>query len=153
MGKKSKKDSLKTSATTYYDDSMGHIPEDITMMTPDRLRNAHRYWTNCHNHASSNLTRIIAAIRKTKRIRDITYKEFFVDNKNKRMNNDLARYNAELHEDIVKLDNELVALDIQHIKWLNLTNQCESLKVLCSRDQSYREKEIESYHGKGSRFD
>ena len=133
----------------YFNDELGIIPYDITKFTAEQLRGAHSYWTSCHNYSSSQLARIQYRLKELKRNREIQYKEIFLRNKVRRQSNDVARYNAELDRRIISYDNRLNKLEQHEIVWISLVKQCDYNKSLCSRDQSYREVELRTYHERG----
>ena len=133
----------------FFDDDIGYISADITMMNPESLRAAHGYWVSCCNYSSSVLARIQQKIKELKRKREIRYKQTFLNNKNLRQSNDVARYNAELSSTINRLDNRINSLEQQDIKWSSLVNQCDYNRILCSRDQSFLESEMRTYFGRG----
>lgn len=133
----------------FYGDELGDIPPDITMLTPEQLRAAHGYWVSCHNHASSTLALVQQNLKELKRRRSVRYKELFLHNKNLRQSNDIARYNAELSPEIHRLDDKILGFEKQEIIWSSLVSQCDYLRGLCSRDQSYREIELSTYFGRG----
>ena len=138
-----------TDALKFFDDDMGVIPGDITLITPDQLRNAHAYWTMSHNFCTSRLADIQGKIKEQKRRREVTYKTLFLENKQRRMNNEVARYTAELDHSVMRIDDRLSKLEQHEIRWYNLQKQCDYLKALCSRDQSYREEELKTYFTRG----
>ena len=141
--------SNRMSALRVFNDPVGEIPEDITLLTPDDLRNAHAYWTASHNYSSSRLADVQAKLKEIKRKREVTFKLRYLKNKNTTMTNEEARYNAEMSKKVRKIDDKIAELEGMEIRWENLLTQCEQLKFLCSRDQSFRETEIQTYYGRG----
>lgn len=133
----------------YFNDELGIIPYDITQFTADQLRIAHSYWTSCHNFSSSQLARIQYKLKELKHSREIQFKEIFLRNKVARQSNDVARYNAQLDRRVVSYDGRLVKLEQHETIWTSLVKQCDYNKSLCSRDQSYREVELRTYHERG----
>lgn len=140
---------IPTNAREYFNELIGDIPEDITLMTPDDLRNAHAYWTGSHNYSSSILSGIQSKIKELKRRREVKFKTTYLENKNKRMSNEAARYASEMSKKVSALDDKINFLEVNEIKWESLLKQCDYLKALCSRDQSYREEELKTYYGRG----
>ena len=132
-----------------FNDEMGQIPNDITILTPEQLRAAHSYWTNCHNYSSSTLALVQQKIKELKRLREIKFKKLFLANKNFKQTNDIARYNAELSNPVKNIDDRLNKLEQQNILWSNLVSQCDLYRILCSREQSYREVELSTYFSRG----
>ena len=137
-------------ARQVFDELVGDIPEDITLLMPDQLRNAHAYWTASHNYSSSRLADIQARIKAKAREREVRFKTKYLEFKTRlRLSNEMARYKAEMTKKVSRLDDDLAAMKMLEIKWAALMQQCDSFKKLCSRDQSYREEEIRTYYGRG----
>ena len=137
-------------ALEYYDEDRGFIPDDITLMTAEDLRNAHSYWVSCHNHASGRLAAIKSRLKELKRLREIKYKQLYIMYKDKKQTNDMARYRAEMKPSVRELDDKINILEIHMEQWNSLVTQCESKKTLCSRDQSWRQEEFSAYYNRNA---
>ena len=137
-------------AREIFNEEIGNIPEDITLFSPEELRNAHAYWTSCHNYCSATLATVQQKVKEIKRLREVRYKTLFLYNKQERQSNDVARYNSELDSEVVGYDDRLNGLEQQEIIWVSLVKQCDYNRTLLSRDQSWRQDELTTYyHGRG----
>lgn len=141
---------LLTHAKEVFNDKEGKIPDDITRMSAESLRVAHSYWTSNYVYCSGQLSIVQRDIKVLEREREVRFKMKYIELK-PRYTNEEARYRAELSKRVRRLDDAILDLQTQEDVWQTLTNQCEDLKKLCSRDQSYREVELQSYFGKGGR--
>ena len=144
-----KKNRADVDATKVYSEEVGVIPEDITLFSPEQLRTAHAYWTSCHNQSSATLAVIQQKVKELKRTREVLYKTLFLQNKEERQSNEVARYNAELDYAVQDLDNRLNGLEQHEIIWNSLVTQCDYNRMLLSRDQSWRQEELSTYYGRG----
>ena len=132
-----------------FDADEGHIPDDITLLSPEELRIAHSYWVGCHNYGSGVLARIQRKIKELKRRREIRFKTLFLSNKRDRQSNEVARFNAELDHNMIDIDDKMNGLEQHEIIWSSLVKQCDYNRTLLSRDQSYRQEELSTYYGRG----
>lgn len=137
-------------AFIHFDDDAGRLPlTNVTAVSDEQLRNAHNYWTNCHNFSTAQVATIQVLIKDNKRKRDVRFKHLYLTNKDKGMNNEVSRYAAESEDIMVEYDNNISELEQYEIQWLSLQKQCDYLKAFCSREQSYRENEMKTYFGRG----
>ena len=138
-----------TDATQVFDEDIGIIPPDITVLSHGELRAAHSYWVGNHNYSSSQLARIQQKLKERKRQREIMFKILFIANKQDRQSNEMARYNAELNPRVMSIDDIIEKLEEHQIRWNSLVEQCDQFRSLLSREQSWREKERDVYYQKG----
>ena len=149
---KNKDRALSFRAIDVYDDEIGNIPQDITTLSHEQLRAAHSYWVACHNSAEATLARARQHFKELKREREVIFKTLFVANKqHNRQSNEMARYNAELDFNVLRLDDAITKIDVFQIRCESLVLQCDHNRVLLSREQSWREKERDVYYTKGGR--
>lgn len=156
MGKNKKKKNIKKlkgslDVRDLFDDEIGLIPSEITRLSPENIRDAHSYWVTAYNYCSSQLAVVQSKSKQIKMLRDAKYKQLYVQLKGMRQTNEAARYNAELHPTIMRADKRLYELSKEESQWSVYTEQCDSYRKLCSREQSYREAELKDYFGKGGR--
>ena len=132
-----------------YDDEMGYIPPDITRMDDASLRAAHAYWVACNTRTLAVLSRIQQKIKELKRFREVRFKTLFLQFKDERQSNEVARYNAELDAAVVEVDDAIMKLEKHELRYDSMSQQCEQYRFLLSREQSWREKEKDVYYKKG----
>lgn len=134
----------------YFDEEKYWVPENITAVAPEDLREMHSYWSNNYIFCLGNKSDVETNLVVAKRFRKGKFTEKYLKYRVKRRQPEaIARAQAELSKKVVKYDDEIMALTVQISVWESLTNSCETFMRLCSRDQSYREKELENYGGRG----
>ena len=134
---------------TYFDDEKFRLPEDITELPPDDLRACHKYWGENYVFCMNRVSFIQGKIKSTEYLRNKRYRKKFIEFKERRLANDLARAKAEDSKSVQKYDDRLIVYRLHESRWINLMQSCDTLKAVCSRDQSYREKELDHYNKRG----
>ncbi len=134
---------------TYFDDKRFHLPDDITDLPPDDLRACHKYWGENYVFCMNKLSFMQAKIKNLEHLRSKRYRKKFIEFKERRLANDLARAKAEDSNSVQKYDERLRIYRTHESLWINLMQSCDTFKAICSRDQSYREKELDHYNRRG----
>ena len=126
-------------------DSEYRIPNDITKITPKQVRNLHSYWGNQYVYCQ-NIANIYESELKQKKLsRKKIYNRRFILTKKYRVANDLARSKAENNRKIIKLDEDITEIEVNLHLWFGLIETCKTYMNICSREQSWRQVEYDSY--------
>lgn len=133
----------------YFDDERFRLPEDITELTANDLRACHKYWGENYVYCMNKVGFIQASIKDVEAKRIKRYRNRFIFYKQRRLANDLAKAMAEDTKSVQKYDEKLRIYRLHESRWVTLMQSCDTFKAICSRDQSYREKELDHYNRRG----
>ncbi len=133
----------------YFDDENFRLPPDITELSPNELRACHAYWGSNYVFCMNKVGFIQARIKDTESRRNKRYRNRFIYYKQRRLANDLAKAMAEETKSVQKYDESLRIYRLHESRWITLMQSCDTFKAICSRDQSYREKELDHYNKRG----
>ena len=128
------------------------LPEDITSLTPEQLRACHSYWGEQYVYSQSRVSFFETRLTNINRKRRLRSNQLFVKLKEtRRLANDLVRAKVEIDKKIIKLDDRIEKIESLLTIWRVLMETCRTYMQICSRDQSYREKEVDYYYKRGGK--
>ena len=128
------------------------IPAQISKISPEQVRNFHSYWGSQYVYAQSVMAEYEARLKLLQGQRRVVYNRAFNAYKLRRSYaNELAKTRAESDKVVVNLDESIYTVEMELITWRSLTESCRTFMSICSREQSYREKEREYFYNKGGR--
>ena len=133
----------------YFDDEKFRLPADITELSPNDLRACHAYWGENYVYCMNKVGFIQASIKDVEAKRSKRYRNRFIFYKQRRLANDFAKAMAEETKSVQKYDERLRIYRLHESRWVTLMQSCDTFKAICSRDQSYREKELDHYNRRG----
>lgn len=129
-----------------YFDKEYKIPSNIGKLTPLRIRNLHAYWGNQYVHCQNMVSNYEANLKQVQLDRKrIFNRRYILAKSSARVSNDLARMKAENNKRVMEIDDKITELEISYILWTSLTESCRTFMQVCSRDQSWRQVEFDSY--------
>ena len=140
----------KSSADPFrYFDSKYRLPNNISKMPPNVLREYHSYWAAQYVYSQSMVADREANLRQLQTNRKQLFNESYIKQKRFQLANDYAKAKADSEKGVVKLDHEIDILEIQLIIWRSLTESARTFMYVCSRDQSWRQVEYEHFQQRG----
>ena len=139
----------RTNPKRYFDKKEFWIPEDISGVSSTRLRGMHSYWGENYVFCMSRVSIIEAKLKELRQRRRVIFNNKFILYKERRLANQYAWIQAENHTKVIKFDDKINVLEIQLEIWRSLMDSCKTYKEICSRDQSFREKELDHYFKRG----
>lgn len=133
----------------YFDEEY-KLPADITSLPPNMLRERHAYWGEQYVFCQGRVAYYEARVKLLEPSRKLAFNNRYIRAKTRdRLTNDIARMKAEGHKSVVEIQEQIDHIEINLIAWRSLTESCRTFMQLCSRDQSYREKEMDHYYKRG----
>ena len=132
-------------------DKQYKIPVDISDMAPNDLRNSHSYWASQWVFCNTRLSVATAELKELQRKHEIVYSRLYLKYKAQyRVSNEEAKIKASVNKVTLKYSNRIAKKEISIELWKHLTQSAEIFQKICSRDQSFREKEVTwSYNKEG----
>ena len=128
------------------------LPQDITALSASEVRKCHSYWGEQYVFCQSRVAYYEANIKllepSKKRAFNIRYIRYKIRNRN---TNEVAKMRAEMHKSVVEIQDKIDNHQVQLTMWVSLTESCRVYQQICSRDQSYREKDLDYYNRRGGR--
>lgn len=134
-----------------YFDKRYKIPINISKVSSTMIRRLHSYWSAQYVYAQSMVADREANVRQIKSDRKRLFNDKYIERKRIRETNELARIRAENNSEVLELDKQIDILEIQLTVWNSLTESCRTFMYLCSRDQSWRQVEMDSYMNRGNK--
>jgi len=126
------------------------LPDNITSLSANGLRERHSYWGEQYVFCQGRVAYYEAKTRLLEPQRKRAFNFRYIRYKTRdRLTNELSKMKAEIHKSVVVLQEEIDDMEVAMIMWKSLTESCRMFTQICSRDQSYREKEADHYYNRG----
>jgi hypothetical protein len=128
------------------------LPQDITALSASDVRKCHSYWGEQYVFCQSRVAYYEAQVKLLEPSKRYAFNKRYIRYKTRnRDTNEIARIKAEMHKSVTVIQEQINSHRVQLTMWVSLTESCRVYQQICSRDQSYREKDLEYYNRRGGR--